>query len=67
MSEYIYETVRVHLASGLLAMKETEDYRQIIVKYAAQGWRFKQAFAPPVFGHGVARYIDLIFEKKVEE
>ena len=65
MASYTYETVRIHLNSGFLRMKPEEDYREIIRRYAAQSWRFVQAFAPPVFGNGLAEYIDLIFEKEI--
>lgn len=65
MASYTYETVRIRMKTGLIEMKPEEDYREVICRYAAQGWRFVQAFAPPVGGYGSARYVDLIFEKEI--
>ncbi len=65
MAKYTYETVRIHMNSGFLRMKPQEDYREVIRRYAEQGWRFVQAFAPSVYGHGLSEYIDLIFEKEI--
>ena len=65
MAKYTYETVRIELKSGFLGMKAEEDYREVIRRYAAEGWRLVQAFAPPVVGYGLAQYIDLIFEKEI--
>ena len=65
MAKYTYETVRIELKSGFLGMKDEEDYREVNRRYAAEGWRLVQAFAPPVVGYGLAQYIDLIFEKEI--
>ena len=65
MAKYTYETVRIELKSGFVAMKAEEDYREVIRRYAEEGWRLVQAFAPPLTGYGRAQYIDLIFEKEI--
>jgi hypothetical protein len=65
MAKYTYETVRIELKSGFVAMKAEEDYREVIRRYAEEGWRLVQAFAPPLTGYGLAQYIDLIFEKEI--
>ena len=58
-----YETVRVEI-TGLLNRKPKEDYREIIKERGKDGWRLVQIFAPPMEGYGLAKYIDIIFEKK---
>ncbi len=65
MAKYKYTTVRIPLRTGLLTMRPEEDYREVINRYADDGWRFVQAFAPSIYGHGLSKYIDLIFEKEI--
>ncbi len=63
--EYEYEIVRVQ-RTGLLNVSLTEDYREIIKEKAKNGWRLVQVFAPPLEGYGVAKFVDIIFERKLD-
>ncbi|MFC1754358.1 DUF4177 domain-containing protein [Thermoproteota archaeon] len=63
--KYEYDIVRVN-KKGVLNVKFEEDYREIIKEKAKHGWRFVQAFSPPIEGYGVAKFVDIIFEKKSE-
>lgn len=38
---YKYEFVRIELKSGFIKMKPKQDYKEIIIEYAKNGWRFK--------------------------
>lgn len=40
-----------------------EDYQDIIMNHAKEGWRFVQIFAPPTKGYGSAPYFEIIFER----
>jgi hypothetical protein len=59
---YRYAFVRIEL-SWLNNPKK--NYREIIKKYAARGWRFKQIFAPGTAGSGRAEYFEINFEREV--
>ena len=56
---YEYKFVSVKLKGGFWTGKAKEDYRQDIIQNGRDGWRFVQAFAPPVGGYGVAGAADL--------
>ena len=62
---YQYEYVRIELKSGFLKKKPKKDYQEVINNYAKKGWKFKQIFAPAIFGYGSATYFELIFEKEI--
>ncbi|MCY6372496.1 DUF4177 domain-containing protein [Clostridium ganghwense] len=61
---YEYKFEKIEMKSGLLRVKPEEDYHKIIEKYAAEGWRLIQIFAPAISGYGSAPYYELIFEKQ---
>ena len=61
--QYEYEIIRIE-KKGLLNVKLTEDYREIVKEKAREGWRLVQVFAPPIEGYGVIKFVDLIFERK---
>ena len=42
-----------------------EDYHEIIHDHAKDGWRLVQIFAPTFHGYGIAKYIEMIFERQV--
>jgi hypothetical protein len=63
---YEYKFVSVKLKGGWLSGRPKPEYRETIVEQAQDGWRFVQAFAPPVGGVGEADYADLIFERENE-
>ena len=61
-----YEFVKIALGSKVFDMElaPEKDYQEIIRKYAADGWRLVQVFAPAIVATGRASYYELIFEKK---
>ncbi|MDR5659990.1 DUF4177 domain-containing protein [Serpentinicella sp. ANB-PHB4] len=61
MFEYKFIKVEV---KGFLTLAPKEDYHSIVEKHAREGWRLVQIFAPPVGSYGVAKYLELIFEKQ---
>ena len=66
MPDYEYEVVR--LGEGFLSARKaaTKGYQDVIHEYAANGWRFVQAFAPGLGVYGGPKYYDLIFEREVQ-
>lgn len=66
MNIYRYERVRIRVRGGFLESRLEEDYFEVITRYAAAGWRFVQAFAPGLGGHGAAVYVELIFEREAQ-
>ena len=60
---YEYKFHRIELGRGRVHSLPKEDYQDVILDYAAKGWRFVQIFAPATT-HGWASYFDLIFEKE---
>jgi len=62
--EYEYKFVR--LGEGMMSVKRSakEQYQQVIHDHAREDWRLVQVFAPPIAGHGVAKYFEIIFERE---
>ena len=62
-----YEYKFVRLGEGFFGVRKAaeRDYRQLIVQYAAEGWRLVQIFAPATAGYGDAKYYELILERPV--
>ena len=60
---YEYKFVKLKLSSFL--KNPEQDYHAVITEHAHQGWRLKQIFAPPISGYGVAKFYELIFERKL--
>ncbi|WP_078431439.1 DUF4177 domain-containing protein [Metabacillus halosaccharovorans] len=58
---YEYKFVKVDLSNW--NRKPKEDYQDIILNHAKDGWRFVQIFAPATAGYGSASYFEIIFEK----
>lgn len=58
-----YEFVR--LGEGWASAKRAarQEYQEVVQRYAAQGWRLVQVFAPGVGVYGTAKYFELIFER----
>jgi hypothetical protein len=68
--QYEYKFVTVKLIRGFLggvSSQIEEGYRKEIVDNAKDGWRFVQAFAPPISKLGASLYADLIFERETSE
>lgn len=63
MYEYRFE--KVDLKSGFIAKKPNQDYHEIIEKYAREGWRLVQIFAPAISGYGAASHYEIIFEREI--
>lgn len=63
-----YEYKFVRLGEGMFGVKKwaKQDYPDVVQKYAEEGWRLIQIFAPGTGGYGAAKYYELIFEREVE-
>ena len=65
--EYEYTFVRVgeYGGSALFGVqdKARKGYEEIVHRYAGEGWRLVQIFAPGTAAFGAARYFELIFER----
>ncbi|SET63540.1 protein of unknown function [Oceanobacillus limi] len=60
---YEYKFVKIELNSW--NNKPKEDYQDIITRYAKEGWRFIQIFAPATKGYGSASHFEIIFERSL--
>ena len=69
---YEYEFVRLEQAKNWFTQMQTpsqearDEYQEVVHKYARQGWRLVQIFAPSISIQGMAAYFELIFERPVE-
>ncbi len=63
-----FEYQFVRLGEGMFGLKKDarDHYQDEIHKYAAQGWRLVQIFAPSLGAYGSPIYYDLILEREVE-
>lgn len=57
--EYDYVTIPVGMMSGKLK----EDFRQVIERYAADGWKLHSLVPMPLLAGGQASVLELIFER----
>ncbi|MDO4396098.1 MAG: DUF4177 domain-containing protein [Clostridia bacterium] len=67
MYRYEYETISCDVSGwGMVAgnVYTIENYRSIIDKRAADGWRYVGFFPTKQRGSGHAQEVDLIFEKE---
>jgi len=69
-ARFEYKFVRVKAKAGSdiftkMNQEESREYQNAILDFSEQGWRFVQAFAPPVTARGRAEFYDLIFERPV--
>ena len=62
-----YEYKFVRLGEGWLAARREgrEHYQQEIHRYAQEGWRLVQIFAPGIGAYGAAKYYELVLEREV--
>ena len=62
-----YEYKFVRLGEGIMAARKAarEGYIETVHKYAAEGWRLIQLFAPGIGGYGAAKYYELILEREI--
>ena len=69
---YEYEFVRLKQTNnwftgmGFPSQEARDEYQDVVHKYAGQGWRLVQIFAPGISIEGMAAYFELIFERNVE-
>jgi hypothetical protein len=61
---YENSIIKIKLKYDLIQMKPEQNYQELINKYAQEGWKFVQIFAPPIYNYGKATFYDLIFERK---
>ena len=59
---YEYKYVPVETGGGFLS--GSREHREVIDRYAAQGWRYVGFFPVAFTGHGGISNVDLIFERK---
>ena len=68
MYKYEYETVSCTLCAWGLGsgnVYQTENYRALIDRRAADGWRYVGCIPTKQHGTGHTQQLDLIFEKEV--
>jgi hypothetical protein len=60
-----YEYKFVRLGEGMFGVKKSArmEYQDEIQKYAQEGWRLVQIFAPGTGVYGTAKYYELILER----
>lgn len=60
-----YEYKFVRLGESLLGVRKQarKGYQDEVRKYAAQGWRLVQIFAPATGSYGTAKYYELVLER----
>ena len=66
MVKYEYKFVR--LGEGWFSVKKwaRDEYPEVVAQHAKEGWRFIQIFAPGTGSSGMAKYIELIFEREIQ-
>jgi hypothetical protein len=64
---YEYKFVRMgeYWGSALFGVRDRDRdaYEAVVQRYADDGWRLVQIFAPGLAAFGAARYFELIFER----
>ena len=60
---YNYEYVPVPVKTGFLKSR-FDEHREIIDRYARDGWRFVAAIPTEQRGYGMIYELELVFEKK---
>jgi hypothetical protein len=43
-----------------------DEYQEAVDKYARDGWRLVQIFAPGIGGYGAAKYYELVLERELD-
>ena len=64
---YQYEYVSLYATGGFWIYQRENAHREIIDRYAAQGWRYAGYLPIKFSGDGGLKEIDLVFEKPVED
>lgn len=60
---YKYEYEYVTIPVGMMSGKLKEDFRQVIDRYAADGWKLHSIVPMPLLAGGQASVLELIFER----
>jgi hypothetical protein len=63
MYEYRFEKLDLKFFST----DPKRDYHEIIERYAKEGWRLVQIFAPVAMASGASKYFEIIFEREIDE
>ncbi|WP_141433510.1 DUF4177 domain-containing protein [Bacillus sp. 03113] len=61
---YKYKFEKIELSKW--SSKPKEEYQDVINKYANEGWRLVQIFAPGIAAYGSAAYYEIIFERPLQ-
>jgi len=63
-----FEYKFVRLGEGWLCVHKSgrDEYQEVVDKYARDGWRLVQIFAPGIGGYGAAKYYELVLERELE-
>lgn len=70
MYEYAYDRIECYFSGWKLfegAVRETDDYKDVIRRRAADGWRFVTWIPVDQNGSGSISTVDLIFEKEKKQ
>ena len=61
-----YEYKFVRMGEGWTAARKAAKfgYQEAVHKYAAEGWRLVQIFAPGIGGYGASKYYELVLERE---
>lgn len=59
-----YEFVNVNYGMNDLAIASTQEHREVITAYAAQGYRYAGLIPTEMKVNGCIRKMDLVFEKE---
>lgn len=62
-----FEYKFVRLGEGWMGVKRDarNNYAAEVERYAREGWRLVQIFAPGTGGYGMAKYYELVLERPV--
>lgn len=62
-----FEYKFVRLGEGWMGVKRDarKNYQDEVERYAREGWRLVQIFAPGTGGYGMAKYYELVLERPV--
>ncbi|WP_338471130.1 DUF4177 domain-containing protein [Niallia sp. XMNu-256] len=65
MKEYQFIKINLKGIKGV-STKPAEDYKEIINKYAKDGWELVQIFSPSGSLYGSASYYEIIFSRDIK-
>ena len=65
--QYEYKFVRLGEGWCSARREAREEYQDEIHRYASDGWRLVQIFAPGIGVYGAASYYELILEREIAD